>query len=245
MRSEIVLIVAALGLMPIASRAQEQGGAVACPSIQNDQDRLACYDHAMRGTPGAPAAQTPAPRPAPATSPAATPGPAANTAPTASPSATAPPVPSSAGSVTPATAAPATPAVVAAAAAGTAAATHAAETTVAPAATSSSTISTSPHNGRNTTAATPPQPPAPPTFDPNTGIPTGIIPVVVLSALTRPGFGTEFTTDKGGIWIQTETKPLTLPKTPFNAELQPGKFGSTFLVLPDRKLGIRVRQSGK
>jgi hypothetical protein len=36
-----------------------------------------------------------------------------------------------------------------------------------------------------------------------------------------------------------------LPKTPFNAALEPGKFGSTFLVLPDRKLGIRVRPPNK
>ena len=80
---------------------------------------------------------------------------------------------------------------------------------------------------------------------PNTGAPTAVFPVVVLSALSRPGYGTEFTTDHGGVWIQTETKPLILPKTPFNAELQPGKFGGTFLVLPDRKLAVRVRTPGK
>src|SRR5580765_6219348 len=62
MRSEIVLIVAALGLMPLAGRAQEAGGAVGCPSIENDHDRLACYDHAMRGAPraAAPAQAVPA-----------------------------------------------------------------------------------------------------------------------------------------------------------------------------------------
>ncbi len=210
MRSEIVLIVATLGLIPLASHAQQPGGAVACPSIENDHDRLECYDHAMRGT-----AHAPEPAQAPAPTPAQAPAPAAAAVP-----------------------------VVGAAAVGAAAA-HAAETTAAPAATTSSTISTSPHNPRNTTAATPPQPGAPPTFDPSTGAPTAIFPVVVLSALSRPGFGTEFTTDKGGVWIQMETKPLTLPNTPFTAELQPGKFGSTFLVLPNRKLGIRVRASGK
>ena len=73
-----------------------------------------------------------------------------------------------------------------------------------------------------------------------------MVPVVVLSALSRPGFGTEFTTDRGGVWIQTEVKALpNLPKTPFNAELQPGKLGGTFLVLTDRKLGIRVRPPNK
>jgi hypothetical protein len=120
-----------------------------------------------------------------------------------------------------------------------------AATPAAAAATSSSTISTSPHSVRNTTAATPPQPGAPPTFNPNTGAPTAAFPVVVLNTLSRPGFATEFTTDKGGVWIQTETKPLSLPPTPFNAELQPGTFGGTFLVVPDRKLGIRVRPPNK
>ena len=224
MRSEIVLIVATLGLVPVASRAQEPGGAVACPSIQNDHDRLACYDHAMRGTAHAPEpepAQAPAPAPPGAAAPAVVGAAAAGAA-----AATANGAPAS---VPPASVAPASvpPA------------------TVAPATSSSATISTSPHNPRNTTAATPPQPGAPPTFDPNTGAPTAIFPVVVLSALSRPGFGTEFTTDKGGVWIQMEPKPLTLPKPPFNAQLQPGKFGSTFLVLPDRKLGIRVRPPNK
>jgi hypothetical protein len=236
MRSEIVLIVAILGLLPVASRAQESGGAVACPSIQNDQERLACYDRAMRGAPRAPA-------PAPA-----------QAAPVPAPAQAAPvPPPAS----TPAPASAAAPAVVGAAAVGAAAATETigpasvapaavAPTTVAPATTSSSTISTSPHHPRNTTAATPPQPGAPPTFDPNTGAPIGVVPVVVLSALSRPGYGTEFTTDRGGVWIQTEAKALpTLPKTPFNAELQAGTLGSTFLVVTGQKLGIRVRQPNK
>lgn len=259
MRSEIVLIVATLGLLPVASRAQESGGAVACPSIQNDQERLACYDRAMRGTPResapAPAQASPAPPPtstpapasaaAPVVVGAATVGAAAATA-NSAPAPVAPagsPTPSTSGTVA---AAPAAVGAAAGAAAGTAAAVQASETTAAPAATSSSTISTSPHSPRNTTAATPPQPGAAPTFDPNTGVPIGVVPVVVLSALSRPGYGTEFTTDRGGVWIQTEVKPLpTLPKTPFNAELQPGKLGGTFLVVTDRKLGIRVRPPNK
>jgi hypothetical protein len=268
MRNEIVLIVATLGLLPVASRAQESGGAVACPSIQNDQDRLACYDRAMRGAPRVPApTATPAPASAPAPVPtsvvapavvgAATVGAAAATA-NGAPASAAPAAaePSAATTTSSAASAPSTsntvaavpaaPAAVTGAAVGTAAAAHAAETSAAPAATSSATISTAPHSPRNTTAATPPQPGAPPTFDPSTGAPIGIVPVVVLSTLSRPGFGTEFTTDKGGVWIQTEVKPLpNLPKTPFNAELQPGKFGGTFLVVTDRKLGIRVRPPNK
>ena len=274
MRSEIMLIVATLGLLPVASRAQESGGAVACPSIQNDQERLACYDRAMRGAPRppapAPTQASPAPAPAPAQASAAAPavvgaaalGAAAattNTAPASVASSAVAPTtaaPSNSAAIAPATSdtvaaapvapPPAAPAAAAGAAVGAAGAARAAETTAAPAATPSATISTSPHSPRNTTAATPPPPGASPTFDPSTGAPIGVVPVVVLSALSRPGFGTEFTTDKGGVWIQTEVKPLpTLPKTPFNAELQPGKFGSTFLVVTDRKLGIRVRPPSK
>jgi hypothetical protein len=218
MRSEIVLLVATLGLVPVASHAQ--GGAVACPSIQNDQERLACYDRAMRGAPRA----EPAPQAPPLPAPAPTPG-----------TVTSPAV------------------VVAGAAAATAApTTTTAEIAPAPAvaADAVATVVAAPpaqaaHAEPNTKAATPPQPAALPSFDPSTGAPTGVIPVVVLSTLSRPGYGTEFTTDTRGVWIQSETKPLILPKTPFNAQLQPGTFGSTFLVLPGRKLGIRVRAPSK
>jgi hypothetical protein len=236
MRSGLVLIIATLGLMPVASRAQESGGAVACPSIQSDQDRLACYDRAMRGA----AQNAPQPSPAPAPSPAA---------------ATPPPAVSAPATVTPPTAVAAPPAVAAGTAAAAAASPPAAgappsNAAAAPAPTSatatpSSTLSTAPHSPRNTQPPTPPQPGAPPTFDPNTGAPTAVFPVVVVRALSRPGFGTEFTTDAAGVWVQTEAKPLTLPKPPFKAELQPGTFGSTFLVLPDRKMGIRVRPPNK
>jgi hypothetical protein len=231
MRSGLVLFVATLVLVPVASRAQQPG---ACPSIQNDQERLACYDRAMRGAPAtsAPPASSPQVAPAPASPPAAAPAPASTQA---APTTTEP-----AGSPNAAGAA-------AGAAAAAAVVAPSAQATAAPpaAATPSSTISTAPHSARNTTPATPPQPAAPPGIDPHTGVPTGIIPVVVVSALSRPGFGTEFTTDTAGVWIQTETKSLLLPKTPFNAELQPGKLGGTFLVVPDRKLGIRVRAPNK
>jgi hypothetical protein len=204
MRSEIVLIVATLGLMPVATRAQESGGAVACPSIQSDQERLACYDRAMRGAPkAAPAAQASPP-------PVSAPAPAAATSP----------------------AAVAAPAVVAA---------GAVTVTAAAAAQTSSTVSTAPHNSRNKHAGSPPSPDAPPTIDPSTGQPTGIMPIVVLSTLVRPGFPIEFTTDRVGVWVQGEVKPVpALPKAPFDAQLEPGKFGGSFLVVPDKKLGIRV-----
>ena len=213
MRSEILSIVAVIGLLPCAGRAQETGGGVACPSIDNDQERLACYDRSMRGGPHAP-------------SPSATPAPSVE-------------APTNTGSVA---AAAATTAVAATAASQA----SAVGSGTAGAATPSSTVGTAPHTSRNKRSGSPASPGAPPTIDPATGQPTGIMPVVVVSTLVRPGFPTEFTTDKGGVWVQGETKPLpTLPKPPFNAQLEPGTFGGAFLVVPDRKLGVRVRSADR
>jgi hypothetical protein len=269
MRSEILSIVAVIGLMPCAGRAQEAGGGVACPSIENDQERLACYDRSLRGGPRAPSSTaTPVPSaqpPAAVAAPvavgaaaAASPPPAVTVAPP--PVTTAPAqatvVPQAAPTAAPTApasnaAAPTnTGAVAAAATTAAVAATAASQATTAgagaAAATPSSTISTAPHNSRNKHAGSPGAPGAPPTIDPATGQPTGIMPVVVLSTLVRPGFPTEFTTDKGGVWVQGETKPLpTLPKAPFNAQLEPGTFGGAFLVVPDRKLGVRVHSADR
>jgi hypothetical protein len=227
MRTDILTIVALIGLLPCAGRTQETGS-VACPSIENDQERLACYDRSLRGAPRAPSSPaTPAPSvqaPAPA--------------PTVAPAAAAPVAAAPTGAV----AAAATATAVAASAASEA---SAAGTGSAAAATPSS-LSTAPHNARNKHAGSPPSPDAPPTLNPYTGQPTGVMPIVVLSTLVRPGFPTEFTTDKAGVWVQTETKSLTnLPKAPFNAQLEPGKLGGAFLVVPDRKLGIRVSGPNK
>ena len=127
MRSEIVLIVATLGLIPLAGRAQEPAGAVACPSIENDHDRLACYDRAMRGAPRAPAPAQASPAPAPAPAPASAAGPAVVGA--AAVGVAAANANSAPASVAPATVAPTTvaPATVA-------------PSTVAPAAASSATV---------------------------------------------------------------------------------------------------------
>jgi hypothetical protein len=222
MRSEILLIIAAAVLAPSAGRAQESGGAVACPNIANDSERLACYDRAMRG-----AVRAPEPVAAPASTAAASPVAAAPAA-------------------APAAVAPAGAGVVAASAA-TAAVVAPTAQAVAPAATAAaaptSTITTAPHTPRNAHASAPAQPGAPATIDPVTGSPTGIVPIVVLSTRSRPGFGTEFKTDRGDVWVQIDPKPLNLPKAPFDAQLEPGSLGGIFLVVPDRKLGIRVRGS--
>jgi hypothetical protein len=225
MRTEILTIVAFMGLLPCAGRAQE-AGSVACPSIDNDQERLACYDRSLRGAPRAPS-----PTAAPAPSVQAPPP-----APTVAPAASAPVAAAPTG--TGAVSAAATTTAVTASAASQASAAGAGSTA---AATPSSTVSTAPHTARNKHAGSPPSPDAPPTLNPYTGQPTGVMPIVVLSTLVRPGFPTEFTTDTAGVWVQTETKSLpNLPKAPFNAQLEPSKFGGSFLVVPDRKLGIRV-----
>src|SRR5688572_674850 len=87
-----LLIVAALtaALPSVSARAQ---GGVPCTAIENDAERLACYDRALRA-PAPPAAQAPAQTAAPApaaaapttTAPPATAPAARATAPAASPS---------------------------------------------------------------------------------------------------------------------------------------------------------------
>jgi hypothetical protein len=62
----------------------------------------------------------------------------------------------------------------------------------------------------------------------------------VLGTRALPGRGVEFTTDRGDVWVQTDTQPLQLPATPFNAQIRPGSFGGVFLI-PENRLGIRVR----
>jgi hypothetical protein len=102
----------------------------------------------------------------------------------------------------------------------------------------SSSISTAPRTSTRNAVAPSPQPP--PTIGPNAAPPVGIVPIIVLSARAAPGRGVEFTTDKGDVWVQSDAQPLQLPPTPFNAQIKPGSFGSTFLV-PENRLGIRVR----
>jgi hypothetical protein len=102
----------------------------------------------------------------------------------------------------------------------------------------SSSISTAPRTSTRNAVAPSPQPP--PTIGPSAAPPVGIVPIIVLSARAAPGRGVEFTTDKGDVWVQSDTQPLQLPPTPFNAQIKPGTFGSVFLV-PENRLGIRVR----
>lgn len=222
MRIAILFVIAAAGALPGGGLAQDAGPVVACPSIESDSERLACYDRALRTARPAPAATPPAP---------------------VAPSAPAP-TPTVAGAAS-TNGAGAAPAAVAGAAGVVAAATA---TSPPPAQvdlqTPSSSISTSPRtNTRNARAPSPqpaPQAAAAPAVEPNANPPLGIVPIVVLSTRALPGRGVEFTTDRGDVWVQSDTQPLHLPATPFNAQIKPGTFGSVFLV-PENRLGIRVR----
>jgi hypothetical protein len=170
-----------------AAEVSAQGGP--CTAIENDAERLACYDRALRPVPAPQAPATPAPR--------ATPAPA--------PSAAAP--------------APAAPA----------------------------DDSRSERRARESTA-TPAPAPAPARAAPaapGAGAAAGdsIVSVVVVGMRALPGRETTFTTNDGAIWVQTDGQRLvSMPDTPFNAEIRPGAMGSYFLVPNERGRAIRVRR---
>jgi hypothetical protein len=70
----------------------------------------------------------------------------------------------------------------------------------------------------------------------------GISAIAVVDVRTRRPGETIFYVDDGRVFMQNGgSSRLRLPEPPFNAELEPGAFGSTFLRLPDD--GPRVRVS--
>lgn len=146
-----------------------------------------------------------------------------------------------AASATPATPTAAPTSAAATAAAGTATTVGAAPTAAATqtnAQSPSSSLSTAPRT--STRNATAPSPQPAPAVAPSASPPLEIVPIVVLGTRAVPGRGVEFTTDRGDVWVQSDSQPLQLPPTPFNAQIKPGTFGSVFLV-PENRLGIRVR----
>ena len=177
-----LLIMAALTALPTVS-ARAQGG-VPCTAIENDAERLACYDRALRApaSPAAPAAQAPAQTAAPA---AAAPA-AAATAPAATaPAATAP-----------------------------GAAAPAATTAAAPAA---------PREEEQRAVS-----------------------VTIVSANLPQGRPATFTASDGRTWVQTDSqRVMSLPDTPFTAEIKSGAMSSTFLVPEGRGRAIRVRAADR
>jgi hypothetical protein len=169
---------------------------VPCTAIENDAERLACYDRALRPPP-APAERAvlaePASRPAP---PAAAPPPAA---------------PSSAAVTAPVTVAPAI-------------------------------IATEPRSERRVRESTAPSAPAAPVAGRSAA--EQIVPLVIVGVRSLPGREAVFTADDGSTWVQTDTQRIvSLPDTPFDAELKSGAMGSYFLVPKDHARAIRVRMA--
>jgi hypothetical protein len=171
-----------------APEALAQGGP--CTAIEDDAERLACYDRALRPAPAA--SPAPAPRAAPTPAPAP-------------PAAASAPVPDAGDSRRE---------------------RRVRESTAAPA--------PAPAPAR----AAPPAPAA--------GAPAdeAIVPIVVVGMRALPGRETTFTTNDGAMWVQTDSQRLvSMPDTPFNAEIRPGAMGSYFLVPSDRGRAIRVRRA--
>jgi len=66
--------------------------------------------------------------------------------------------------------------------------------------------------------------------------------VVVAGVRQLEGRGATFTLDSGEVWVQSDSRRVNLPDTPFGAEIRPGSMDSRFLVPNGRRAGIRVRR---
>jgi hypothetical protein len=67
------------------------------------------------------------------------------------------------------------------------------------------------------------------------------VPIVVVATRTLQG-KTIFTTDRGEIWVQTDSGRVFAPEPPFTAKIKPGAMSSFFLA-PDRGRSVRVRRA--
>jgi hypothetical protein len=87
-----------------------------------------------------------------------------------------------------------------------------------------------------------PAPQAPPSPEPQRDADKEAIAIVVVSVRALPGRETQFTTQDGATWVQTDSQRIAgLPDTPFDAELRPGAMSSQFLVPKNGARAIRVR----
>ncbi|HVY64214.1 MAG TPA: hypothetical protein VHH11_05255, partial [Gammaproteobacteria bacterium] len=70
--------------------------------------------------------------------------------------------------------------------------------------------------------------------------PPEIVPIVVVQIRGFEGRPATFVTDKGELWIQTDSQ-RQLPNAPFKAKIRPGAMSSYFLVPDDYGHSYRVR----
>ena len=211
---------ACAALQPRPATAQQP-----CTAIQNDAERLACYDRALRPAPApastarAPAAAAPAaaaPPPSVATEEresrrerrAREAAAAANAAPAAPAPRTAPAAPAGPAAVDPIAPAPSPAPRVA---------TAAPEAPAAP-------LATRARGAASTKEAAP-----------------AIVPIVIVEIRALPGRAATFISDKGEAWVQTDNQHSQYPQTPFKASIEPGAMSSLFLVPAERGRAIRVR----
>jgi hypothetical protein len=101
-----------------------------------------------------------------------------------------------------------------------------------------------------TVPATPPTAPAqasaPPAAPADGDDDDRIVPIVIVGVRALPGREAIFTTEDGATWVQTDSQRVgNLPKTPFAAELKPGRMGSHFLVPKEHGRAIRVRNAAR
>jgi hypothetical protein len=70
--------------------------------------------------------------------------------------------------------------------------------------------------------------------------------VTIVSASAPQGRAATFTASDGRTWVQTDSqRVMSLPDTPFTAEIKSGAMSSTFLVPEGRGRAIRVRAADR
>ena len=69
------------------------------------------------------------------------------------------------------------------------------------------------------------------------------MPIVIVGIRALPGREATFTAEDGSRWVQTDSQRVSVPETPFAAEIRPGAMGSFFLVPTERGRGVRVRRA--
>ncbi len=101
---------------------------------------------------------------------------------------------------------------------------------------------------RESTASAPPAAPAAPAAAAPRRAPeatkeqaSDLVPIVIVQIRSLPGRAASFVTDKGEVWVQTDTQ-RRFPDVPFKASIKGGSMGSLFLAPDDYAHSFRVRR---